>query len=74
MHIERVYENGALYPPAVLDITQEDVRNKFKQACKNMAGISLGCGYIVKPAATHLVLGAFKNLAAVTFDSDYSFK
>lgn len=39
-----------------------------------MASISLASGYIVKPAVPHLLANAFKNLAAVTFDSDYSFK
>jgi large subunit ribosomal protein LP0 len=39
-----------------------------------MASISLASGYITKPAAPHMIVNAFKNLAAVTFDSDYSFK
>lgn len=39
-----------------------------------MASISLASGYITKPAAPHMIINAFKNLAAVTFDSDYSFK
>ena len=73
MVIKKVYDNGALFPPTVLDITPEDIRNKLKLTCKNMAGISMGCGYITKPATPHLILNAFKNLAAVTFDADYSF-
>jgi ribosomal protein L12E/L44/L45/RPP1/RPP2 len=39
-----------------------------------MAAISLACGYITKPAVTHLVMNSFKNLAAVSFEADYSFK
>jgi len=39
-----------------------------------MAAISLATGYITKPAIPHLLANAFKNLAAVTFDSDYTFK
>jgi large subunit ribosomal protein LP0 len=39
-----------------------------------MASISLASGYITKPAIPHMIANAFKNLAAVTFDSDYSFK
>jgi len=39
-----------------------------------MAAISLASGYITKPAIPHMILNAFKNLASVTFDSDYSFK
>lgn len=39
-----------------------------------MACISLASGYIVKPAIPHILTKAFKNLAAVTFVADYSFK
>ena len=39
-----------------------------------MASISLASGYITKPAIPHMILNSFKNLAAVTFASDYSFK
>jgi len=39
-----------------------------------MASISLASGYICKPAIPHMLGRAFKNLAAVTFTSDYSFK
>lgn len=34
----------------------------------------MASGYIVKPAIPHLLGNAFKNLASVTFSSDYSFK
>jgi 60s Acidic ribosomal protein len=39
-----------------------------------MASISLASGYVTKPAVPHIIVNAFKNLASVTFDSDYSFK
>lgn len=39
-----------------------------------MASMSLASGYITKPAIPHMMANAFKNLAAVTFVSDYSFK
>lgn len=34
----------------------------------------MASGYIIKPAIPHLLGNAFKNLASVTFTSDYSFK
>ncbi len=40
---------------------------------KNMASISMASGYITKPALPHILANAFKNLASVTFESDYSF-
>jgi len=74
MNVKKVYDEGSVFNPEVLDITPEDIRNKFKKAVANMASISLASGYITKPAIPHLLANAFKNLAAVTFTSDVTFK
>jgi large subunit ribosomal protein LP0 len=74
MHVRKVYDDGSVFNPDVLDITPEDIRTKFGIAIANLASISLASGYITKPAIPHLLANAFKNLASVTFDSDYSFK
>jgi large subunit ribosomal protein LP0 len=74
MNVKKVYDEGSVFNPEVLDITPEDIRNKFKKAATNMASISLASGYITKPAIPHLLANAFKNLAAVSFASDVSFK
>lgn len=39
-----------------------------------MAAVSLASGYVTKCAIPHIIANSFKNLVAVTFDSDYSFK
>jgi len=74
MHVKKVYEDGAIFNPEILDITPADILKKFQTSINNMASISLASGYITKPAAPHMIINAFKNLAAVTFDADYSFK
>lgn len=74
MHVKKVYEDGSIFQPEVLDITAADIRLKFQHTISNMAAISLASGYITKPAMPHLLANAFKNLVAVTFDSDYTFK
>lgn len=74
MHVRKVYDDGSVFNPDVLDITPEDIRAKFGAAIANLASISLASGYITKPAIPHLLANAFKNLASVTFDSDYTFK
>jgi large subunit ribosomal protein LP0 len=74
MNVKKVYDEGSIFNAEVLDITPEDIREKFKKAISNMASVSLASGYITKPAIPHLVANAFKNLAAVTFASDVSFK
>jgi len=74
MNVKKVYEDGAIFQPEVLDITAADIRTKFQNTIYKMAAISLASGYITKPAIPHMLANAFKNLAAVTFDSEYSFK
>jgi len=74
MNVKKVYDEGSIFGAEVLDITPEDIRNKFNSAIANMASISLATGYITKPAVPHLLANAFKNLASVTFGTDYTFK
>lgn len=74
MNVKKVYDEGSIFNAEVLDITPEDIREKFKKAISNMASVSLASGYLTKPAIPHLLANAFKNLAAVTFASDVSFK
>jgi len=74
MNVKKVYEDGSIFNPDVLDITSEDIIRRFRTTIGNMASISLASGFIIKPAVPHLLANAFKNLAAVTFDTDYSFK
>lgn len=74
MGVKKVYEDGAMFNPEILDITPEDIVKRFKTSIANMASISLASGYVTKPAVPHILANAFKNLASVTFDSDYSFK
>jgi large subunit ribosomal protein LP0 len=74
MHIKKVYDNGQIFDPSVLDITMDSILERFLGTITTMASISLGSGYVTKPAIPHMIANAFKNLAAVTFDSEYSFK
>jgi len=74
MAVKKVYEDGSIFGADVLDITTADIRAKFQQTIANMASISLATGYITKPAIPHMLANAFKNIAAVTFVADYSFK
>jgi len=74
MAVKKVYEDGQIYEPSILDISPADIRSRFQTSISNMAAISLASGYITKPALPHLLVNAFKNLAAVTFEADYSFK
>lgn len=74
MAVKKVYDDGQTFNPEILDISTESILKSFSGAITNMASMSLASGYVTKPAIPHIILNSFKNLAAVTFDSDYSFK
>ena len=74
MHVKKVYDDGQEFGPEILDITSADILKRFQTSISNIASISLASGYVTKAAIPHIIINSFKNLAAVTFDSDYSFK
>jgi len=73
MHIKSVFDNGKLYPASVLKISDETILSAFGQGVNNITNLSLGSGYVVPCAAPHLLVNAFKNLFAISLESDYSF-
>lgn len=74
MAVTQVYDNGQTFGPEILDISTEVILKSFKKTIANMASISLASGYVTKPAIPHIIFNSFKNLAAVSFETDYSFK
>lgn len=66
--------DGAMFDPAVLNITAETVLASFKKGVSNVTALSLGSGYVTPAAAPHLIQHSFRMLAAISFATDFSFK
>lgn len=72
--IEQVYESGTVFSPQILDITDDDLRNRFLEGVANVAAVSLAIGYPTIASAPHSIINGFKNLLAVSVMTDYTFK
>lgn len=72
--IKMVYDSGTIFDPAILDITDEDLRVRFMQGVTNVACVSLGIGYPTVASAPHLIANGFKNLLAIAAETAISFK
>jgi large subunit ribosomal protein LP0 len=72
--IKHVYENGAVFDPAILDITPEDIRNKFRAAVQNVAAVSLQIGYPTLASVPHSIVNGFKKIMAVAACTDIEFE
>uniref|UniRef100_A0A915JH31 Large ribosomal subunit protein uL10 n=1 Tax=Romanomermis culicivorax TaxID=13658 RepID=A0A915JH31_ROMCU len=72
--ILQVYDSGTIFDPAILDVTSEDLRNKFSEGVQNVAALSLAIGYPTMASVPHSFANGFKNLMAIAAASDVEFK
>lgn len=67
------FEEGSLFDPSILDITEEDIRAKFMAGVNNVAAVSLNIGYPTAVSAPHSIANGLKNLLAVAAATDITF-
>jgi len=68
-----IYDNGAVYEPSVLKLTDADLLTKFRNGINNVAALSLSIGYASLAALPHALSAAYKNVLAVAVETEYSF-
>ncbi|KAL0452748.1 UNVERIFIED_CONTAM: 60S acidic ribosomal protein P0 [Sesamum latifolium] len=68
-----VYESGSVFSPEVLDLTEDDLVEKFANGVSMVASLSLALAYPTLAAAPHMFINAYKNLLSVAVATDYSF-
>lgn len=73
LEIRHVFSEGSIFEPAILDITDDDLRARFMEGVRNVAAISLAIGYPTMASAPHSIVNGFKNLVAIAIETDISF-
>lgn len=73
LSLNQVYDNGSVYSHKILDITQEEIVKKFLGGIRNVAALSLQVGIPTVASVPHSVARAFKNVLAVSLETDYTF-
>merc|ERR1712014_102714 len=71
--ISHVYDNGSVFSPKVLDITDDDIKEKFMAGIANIAAVSLAIGYPTAASAPHSIVNGFKNLLAIAAETEVTF-
>lgn len=69
-----MYQKGAVFDAAVLDITDDVLMAKFATAVANVAAFSRKIGMPTAASLPHMMSGGFKNIAALVSDIEFSFK
>jgi large subunit ribosomal protein LP0 len=71
--LKQVYDNGKVFSAAVLDITSEDLEQKFITSLRRAAAVSIATGIPTIASVPHSVGNAMKRLIAICASSGYSF-
>ena len=72
--IQKVYDNGSIFDPEILDITDEDIKAKFMAGVANVAALCLSISYPTIASVPHSIVNGMKNLLAVAAVTDITFK
>jgi large subunit ribosomal protein LP0 len=70
MNIFQIYDDGVVFEPSVLDLTEEDIVRKFSEGISNIAALSLAISYPTQASIPHLLAGAIKNVIAISVATD----
>ncbi|GAV74459.1 Ribosomal_60s domain-containing protein, partial [Cephalotus follicularis] len=71
--VSSVYDNGSVFSPEVLDLTEDDLIGKFAAGVSMVASLSLAVSFPTLAAAPHMFVNAYKNVLAVAVTSEYSY-
>jgi len=69
--MKSVYDNGAIYDPKILEMTDEDILGKFHRGVRNIACVGLAIGYPTVASVPHSIARGFKNVLSVSLAIDY---
>ena len=68
-----VYDKGSVFSPEVLDLTEDDLIEKFAVGVSMVTSLSLALCYPTLAAAPHMFTNACKSVLAVAVATEYSY-
>jgi len=74
LKVVQCYDEGSVFEPQVLDITDDDIKARFMAAVNNVAAVSLNIGYPTCVSAPHSIANGLKKLIAIAAATDITFE
>jgi len=74
MTVVQIFDRGNVFPPSVLDISEDELLQRFLTGIKTIASLSLALNYPTIASVTHSLVNAYKNLIAISLETDYTFE
>uniref|UniRef100_A0ABI7XSX9 Large ribosomal subunit protein uL10 n=1 Tax=Felis catus TaxID=9685 RepID=A0ABI7XSX9_FELCA len=71
--IQQVFDNGSIYNPEVLDITEETLHSPFLEVVRNVARLCPQIGYLTVASVPHSIINGYKRVLALSVETDHTF-
>jgi len=72
--LQKVYDNGTVFDPEILDISDDDIKATFMKGVANVAAVCLEIGYPTMASVPHSIVNGMKNLLAIAAATEITFK
>ncbi|KAI2638155.1 60S acidic ribosomal protein P0 [Xylaria nigripes] len=72
LKVAQVYDEGNVFAPDVLDISEEQLLKSFTSAITTIACLSLALNFPTLPSIMHSLVNSYKNVLAVAIEIDFS--
>jgi len=72
--VTHAFEDGSVYESKLLDMTPDDLIQKFFRGVRHVAALSLALSHPTLASIPHIFANATKNLIALSLATDYTFK
>ena len=73
MTVVQIYDSGNVFSPQVLDVSEEELMDRFLTGIKTIACISLALHYPTLASITHSLVNSYKNVLAISLGTEYTF-
>jgi len=73
LEILAVYDDGSIFEPSVLDISEADLLSRFQSGLNNVAAVSLATDYPTLASIPHSIINGYKNALSIALTTEYTF-
>ncbi|CAO2594316.1 60S acidic ribosomal protein P0 [Lemmus lemmus] len=67
--IQQVFDNGSIYNPEVLDITEQALHSHFLEGVRNVASVCLQIGYLTVASVPHSIINGYKRVLVLSVET-----
>jgi len=71
--ILKVYDNGTIFDPEVLDLTDAELLGQFAGGVSNLAALCMAVNYPCMASAPHMLRNATKNILSIALAADINY-